>query len=966
MNTSLLSTRRIVSCLFAAACLLPAPRLFAATSQTITFNAVPAQVVGSSITVSATASSGLPVTFALVPNGNCSISGNTVTFLNTGNCGIVASQAGNATYAAAQPVGQIVVINQATLTAQTITFGAIPSQIVGGTLTVSATASSGLAVTFTVIQNGNCGISGNTVTFLNTGNCGIVANQAGNATYAAAQPVGQIVVVNSPTQQTLNFPAIPPQTVGTPLTLTATASSGLAITYSSSTNAVCTVSGATASFFTAGSCTLTAAQSGNNVYAAAPSVAQTFNVTAASTLTAQTITFSNPGAQTIGAPIALTATASSGLPVTLTSSTPTVCALSGTAANFLASGTCTLTAAQPGNTTYAAATSISQSFNVTGTAAPVSAYFTICQAQPTTGTYCTDANPGPADGNGYHSLPYWTNLNKTLASLSVADNQVWGVDRSGVLWLLPNFKTSTTWTQVATNVTQVSAGHNLVCQLSGNQHVLCANPGLGSSTVTWFDTGATNLKQIAASAGKQFWAVDINGNLIQVKDYTQLTATSTTVASGVTQVAVDGRGVVCQINSNQSVYCSNWSVPAATANPAPYHGLPWVQANTQLQNIAVVEGQVLGTDATGNLWLLQDWANSATWFKIAFGGAGTVMAGASVPSQYLPADFALGEVPVLLFMGQSNSVGYTQLIPRFISPTSPNVWGVQNAGWNYLPGNQNGTSPQFTNTISSITSVQWTNFNVNPTGADMDLGYNFTSSGSGPGGGAANFAAYQWQGLINAGWPLPDLYVVHIAWPGEGLDPTANQGSTAGVPFATHGLALWQPTLTASQQPSYALAPFARTIVYRALQNLLAAGKTPRLIGLQWNQWETDAEFAQSIADAPTNYNTLFSGLSSAIGTSFPVQLVRPLSTAYGTTQLAQMQTVFYNLVANDPTDFSLIDISTVSPNIFSGGIFGGGDGSIHYNFDTHNWFAHQAIGLCLLNANCGTRITTLPASPPN
>jgi hypothetical protein len=1233
MNAFLLSARRIVPCLFAAACLLPTPLLFAATSQTITFNAIPAQTVGSTLTVSATASSGLPVTFTLVQNGNCSISGTAVTFLNVGNCGVIANQAGNATYAAAPAVGQIVVVNAApALKSQTITFGAVPSQIVGGTLTVSATASSGLPVTFSVIQNGNCSISGNTVTFLNVGNCGIVANQAGNSTYAAAQPVGQIAVVNNPTQQTITFPAIAAQKVGTPVTLSATATSGLAVTYSSSTAAVCSVSGTTATFTAAGTCTLTASQSGNNVYAAAPSVSQSFTVstaaltaqtitfpaiatqtvgtpltisatatsalavtfasgtgavctvsgttatflaagtctltasqsgnatyaaatpvtqsftvasgatftlslatstitlqpgngvadvltvnptngftgsvtisitglpsgvgnaiypsnpttsstnlivyvpsgtapgsypltiigvsgsltvttpatllvpgtqtisfpaiaaqvvgtplplsatassglsvtfsssttavctasgttatfitagtctitaaqpgntvytaappvsqsftvTAGSTLTAQTITFANPGAQAVGFPIALTATASSGLAVTLSTSTPSVCTLSGTAANFIAAGTCTLSAAQPGNTTYAAATTVTQSFNVTGTAAPVSAYFTICQAQPTTGSYCTDATPGPADGNGYHSLPYWTNLNKLLTSISVADNQVWGVDSSGILWFLPNFKTSTTWTQVATNVAQVSAGHNLVCQLSGSQHVLCATTTLGSSTITWFDTGATNLKQIAASAGSQLWAVDTSGNLLQVKDYTQLAATSTLVASGVAQVAVDGRGVVCQLNTSQTVSCSNWSAPSATANPAPYYPLPLVQTTKQLTNIAIVEGQVLGTDSNGDEWLLQDWANSATWFRFAYGGAGTVMAGASIPSHYLAADFAPGEVPVLFYMGQSNSAGYNELLPRFISPASPNVWSIQNAGWNYLAGNQNGTSPQFTNAISSISSVQWTNFNINPTGTDFNLGWNYNVNGTGPSNNAADFTAYQWQGLINAGWPLPDLYIVHIAWPGEGLDPTDNQGSTAGIAFAVHGLALWQPTLTTSQQPSYALAPFARTIIYRALQNLLASGKTPRLLGLQWNQWETDAEFAQSIADAPTNYNNLFSGFTSALGTNFPIQLVRPLSTNYGTTQLAQMQTVFANLAANDPIDFSIIDVSTVSPNIFSGGVFGGGDGAVHYTNDTQIWFAHQSIATCLLNANCGTRITSLPASPPN
>jgi hypothetical protein len=81
--------------------------------------------------------------------------------------------------------------------AQTITFNpiAVP-QGVGGKLTVNATASSGLAVSFSVVPNGNCSVSGNVVTFLNVGNCGVVASQAGNATYSAAANVGQIVVVN--------------------------------------------------------------------------------------------------------------------------------------------------------------------------------------------------------------------------------------------------------------------------------------------------------------------------------------------------------------------------------------------------------------------------------------------------------------------------------------------------------------------------------------------------------------------------------------------------------------------------------------------------------------------------------------------------------------------------------------------------------------------------------------------------
>ncbi len=81
--------------------------------QTITFNPIPAQAVGNSLAVSATASSGLPVSFSFVPNGNCSISGSTVKFLNAGDCGVIASQSGNNSYAAAPNVGQIIVVNPA-------------------------------------------------------------------------------------------------------------------------------------------------------------------------------------------------------------------------------------------------------------------------------------------------------------------------------------------------------------------------------------------------------------------------------------------------------------------------------------------------------------------------------------------------------------------------------------------------------------------------------------------------------------------------------------------------------------------------------------------------------------------------------------------------------------------------------------------------------------------------------------
>jgi hypothetical protein len=80
--------------------------------------------------------------------------------------------------------------------------------------------------------------------------------------------------------------------------------------------------------------------------------------------TPQTITFNNPGTQSVGTPLTLVATASSGLPVTFTSATTSVCSVSSTTATFLEAGTCTIDANQAGNSTYAAAPQVAQSFTV--------------------------------------------------------------------------------------------------------------------------------------------------------------------------------------------------------------------------------------------------------------------------------------------------------------------------------------------------------------------------------------------------------------------------------------------------------------------------------------------------------------------------------------------------------------------------------------------------------------------------
>jgi hypothetical protein len=65
------------------------------------------------------------------------------------------------------------------------------------------------------------------------------------------------------------------------------------------------------------------------------------------------------------ATFALSATASSGLAVSFSASPTTVCTVSGATVTLVGADTCTIQATQAGNNTYAAATSVSRSFQVT-------------------------------------------------------------------------------------------------------------------------------------------------------------------------------------------------------------------------------------------------------------------------------------------------------------------------------------------------------------------------------------------------------------------------------------------------------------------------------------------------------------------------------------------------------------------------------------------------------------------------
>jgi hypothetical protein len=108
--------------------------------------------------------------------------------------------------------------------------------------------------------------------------------------------------------------------------------------------------------------------------------------------TAQTITFNQPSDMLLGdAAQNLTNTTAntSGLAVTFTSNSTSICTVSGSAVTAVSEGTCSITASQAGDSTYAPATSVTRTFAITGTARTL----TIDGGSYNSGGYALNASP---------------------------------------------------------------------------------------------------------------------------------------------------------------------------------------------------------------------------------------------------------------------------------------------------------------------------------------------------------------------------------------------------------------------------------------------------------------------------------------------------------------------------------------------------------------------------------------------
>ena len=256
-------------------------------SQTISWNQTLAATLGDApILLTATASSGLPVSYSSSDTSIAYVSNDSLHFVGVGAALITASQTGNALYQPAADVSLIVnvsapVLNQSITWNQTLT-----ANINDGTLELTATASSGLPVSYTCSDESIATVNGNVLTLVGVGQAVIIASQSGNAYFHPAQNVVKILTVNEnggaedPQPQTIIWNQdLNANLSDAYIVLTATATSGLPVNYTCSDENVATVNGSVLLLTGAGQAIITASQTGNDNYYPAPDVMKILNVT---------------------------------------------------------------------------------------------------------------------------------------------------------------------------------------------------------------------------------------------------------------------------------------------------------------------------------------------------------------------------------------------------------------------------------------------------------------------------------------------------------------------------------------------------------------------------------------------------------------------------------------------------------------------------------------------------------------
>ena len=389
------------------------PQPGADASQIISFYPTSVATFGAQVPMTAQATSKLPVTFTTTTPAICSISQNSagayfVTSApglsgDTNTCSITASQAGDASWAPTSTIRTIIwkrptVVLKSTWAAAPTVSGSALNVVINDLagLRLNETTTGTTPLTFTSSTPKVCVVgtteyvgsetthSRASIKALWNGTCMIAVKFEGN-TYAVAVMFTTIVAVTgistpepgSGATQAIAFSPQSSAAFGTKIALTTKATSNLPVVITTTTPAICSLTQKSDGTYSLTSvvglvgdtntCILQASQAGDTRWSPAPIVTRSIRWVRLP----QTITFSAPSYRFYGgAPTVLTATASSGLPVTFTTNTPAVCKIesvdSQTVVNYVlplpssSYSYCYITASQAGNGSYSPASSSSR------------------------------------------------------------------------------------------------------------------------------------------------------------------------------------------------------------------------------------------------------------------------------------------------------------------------------------------------------------------------------------------------------------------------------------------------------------------------------------------------------------------------------------------------------------------------------------------------------------------------------
>ena len=320
-------------------------------AQNIVFQPLPDKTPESApFRLSAESSSGLGVTFKSGDVSIVTVSGDIVTVVAEGSVTITASQSGDANWFSATEATQTLKVTAKPRADQVITLDPLADKEIGNNaFELTGSSSSGLGLTYVSSNPAVATIDGKTVTIVGQGITVIRASQDGDRDWNPAQMVERELKVIK-RSQTVTFNPLANINLSQGIfILSATSSAGLPVAFSVDKSSVATVQGNKLTLVAGGSAKVTATQGGDITYNPADPVSQTLTVLD-DTLKPQTITFTqNLSGKKFGdAAFNLTASTDSGLPLSYSSSNPSIATLEGNTLSIKGAGTVTITVESSG------------------------------------------------------------------------------------------------------------------------------------------------------------------------------------------------------------------------------------------------------------------------------------------------------------------------------------------------------------------------------------------------------------------------------------------------------------------------------------------------------------------------------------------------------------------------------------------------------------------------------------------